>query len=246
LISKDVKNRIVIITSGQPSANPRVVKEATALAQHGYNVTVVYAPLSPWADEYDRRLFGETPQINWISGADSPKVNNKHYKLVRGRRKLKERLYKLSRFFVAEPVEAFTLYAQELKKTASTIPAALYIGHNLGSLPAVLHAGRRWKARIAFDAEDFHRGEEPVNSWHYNIAKKIEDQYFPHLNYLTTASPLISARYLELYPSLSPVTVNNVFSKKYLQPVLNNKKNELKLFWFSQTVGANRRHELIV
>jgi glycosyltransferase involved in cell wall biosynthesis len=37
----NVKKRIVIITSGQPSANPRVVKEALALDEAGYRLTVL-------------------------------------------------------------------------------------------------------------------------------------------------------------------------------------------------------------
>ncbi len=48
-----VKKHIVLVTTKQPSSNPRLVKEATALAANGYDVSVVYNFWNMWADEAD-------------------------------------------------------------------------------------------------------------------------------------------------------------------------------------------------
>jgi len=46
--------KIVLITTGQPSCNPRVVKEADALSAAGHEVTVIYNYYIGWADENDQ------------------------------------------------------------------------------------------------------------------------------------------------------------------------------------------------
>src|SRR5882757_8628859 len=51
--------KIVIITSGQPSLNPRVVKEADALAEAGYKVTLLYAYWNDWGTRHDKQLLAE-------------------------------------------------------------------------------------------------------------------------------------------------------------------------------------------
>lgn len=55
----NLKKNIVIITSGQPSLNPRLVKEADALAGDGYNVTVLYAYWNDWGTKHDKQLLSE-------------------------------------------------------------------------------------------------------------------------------------------------------------------------------------------
>lgn len=238
--------KIVIVTSGQPSANPRVVKEATALDAAGYLVTVVYAPLSPWADEFDRQLFAETPNIRWIKVGYHLVKQRHHYSIIRLRRKLNDCVSQAVPSLNIAPENAFIFYAQELKKKSAQIKADLYIAHNLGALPAAVMAAKKHGAKCAFDAEDFHRGEDYQSKHQQQIAITIEDKYIPQLNYLSAASPLISKAYQQLYLAAKVVTLNNVFSKKHLQNVNTNAENGLSLFWFSQVIGANRGLELIV
>ena len=67
----------------------------------------------------------------------------------------------------------------------------------------------------------------------------------PGVNLITTASPLICQAYEKLYPEKKVFTINNVFSRKYLQQ-LNANNGELKLFWFSQIIGPDRGLEIII
>ena len=52
--------RVCLVTTGHPATNPRLVKEADALAGAGYAVRVVAATFLPWADQADAE-FAERP-----------------------------------------------------------------------------------------------------------------------------------------------------------------------------------------
>src|SRR5689334_11839321 len=49
--------KICLLTTMQPSTNPRLVKEADALASEGYEITVVYAHCAEWATLLDKALI---------------------------------------------------------------------------------------------------------------------------------------------------------------------------------------------
>lgn len=239
-MTNNAEKKIVIITSGQPSANPRAVKEAIALSEEGYLVSVIYAPLSPWADEFDRALFLLQKKIQWIRAGYHPLQNSKKYKLVRLRRKINEWMFRHLKISGNSAENAYVLYAQELIRTARYIKADLYIAHNLGALPAAVKAAHKWNTSAVFDAEDYHRGESPEESLQHILAVKIEDRYIPRLKYLTAASPLIAEAYRHHYPGKKVEVINNVFSLKFLAAGERIKKNGLSLFWFSQTIGKER------
>lgn len=242
-----MSENILLISSGQPSANPRLVKEATALQDAGYQVRVIYCPLSPWADTYDQELFKRYPNIQWIRVGFHPQKNKIGYLYTRIRRKCYELLY---RFLFKHPLfaeRALVLYSQELKKAALSLKAALYIGHNLGALPAVIAAARKHKAKAVFDFEDYHRGEHPSGSLAAGWVQSVEDHYVPHLTYATAAAPLIAQAYEQTFPNLAIHTINNCFPKAYAPPQLPQLPHRpLRLFWFSQYVGKQRGLEQVV
>ena len=47
----------VLITTGQPSVNPRIVKEADALHAAGLSVKMLYCYWINWAFEADKKLL---------------------------------------------------------------------------------------------------------------------------------------------------------------------------------------------
>lgn len=237
--------KIVIITSGQPSANPRAVKEATLLFQKGYRVTFIYCPISPWADEFDKNLFKEFTGIRWISVGYHPEKNKIGFLYARVRKKYFSFVAPLLCNRFDANIKATVLFAQELANEAQKHKANLYIGHNLGAIAATYKAANKHEARAAFDAEDFHRGEikAPLNA----IIISIENTYFPLMNYCTVASPLIGQAYQQLFPSQIFTVINNVFSVKYLKKSSAHKEsNSLSLFWFSQFIGVNRGIETVL
>jgi glycosyltransferase involved in cell wall biosynthesis len=239
------RKKVVIITSGQPSANPRVVKEATAFNESGYKVTVIYVPLSPWANQFDKELFKRNKNIDWVCVGYDLKKDPMKFIFIRIRRKIFERVFHYFNGISKTYENAYIHYAPELKRKARKVKGDIYIAHNLGALPAAVKAAKKWKVPVGFDAEDYHRGETSEGS-PYKLAAKIEDQYIPHLDYLSAASPLIERAYARLYPDISTVTINNTFSRKYIQPLKQEAATELRLFWFSQIVGIDRGIETVI
>src|ERR1700761_3864756 len=71
--------KIVLISSGQPSLNPRLVKEADALTGSGYEVTVLYAYWNDWGTQFDKELI---PSKKWKAtcvGGDPEKAKASYF-----------------------------------------------------------------------------------------------------------------------------------------------------------------------
>ena len=242
-----MSKKIILITSGQPSANPRLVKEAITLTSVGYKVKVIYCPLSPWADAHDEKLFQENPFIEWIKVGYHPVKEKWRYLYARIRQKIYKKTYTIfgNKFDIG--IKSMVLFSQEMESESKRHPADLYMGHNLGALPAVVKAAKKNKVSCSFDFEDFHRGEDVEDSAHWVQTKKIEDQYIPYLTFTTAASPLIGKEYQKFYPTLPITVINNCFPLLYKEkPSTLIPKKPLELFWFSQTIGKGRGLEDII
>jgi glycosyltransferase involved in cell wall biosynthesis len=233
--------KIVLVSSGQPSLNPRLVKEADSLADAGYQVTVIYQYWNHWGTQLDKKLL---PGKKWkaIRVGGSPDENKRVYWYSRLRHKLGQKITGV--FGVKSPFAEMAIgrCTNLLIQEASKHNADLYIAHNLAALPAAVKAAKKNKSKCGFDAEDFHRYEVSDNNAELDVRLKtyIEDKYLPHVNYLTTSSPLISDAYQKLY-ALSPLTLLNTFPmEKPVEAVSTREDEKLKLFWFSQTVSSDR------
>lgn len=238
--------KVVFITSGQPSINPRLVKEADALAEAGFEVTVLYAFWNNWATVADEP-FLKLKRWKWVRVGGDPVNQPFLYALSRILYKITFFLYSytklalLSNWAIAR--SSFWLIREAKKHSAD-----IYIAHNLGALPATVIAAKANRALSGFDAEDFHRGETTLNSNHPEVQLKvtIEDEYIPQVDYFTASSPQIAAAYLAIYPFLKPVVLLNVFPKANLSANRDLHPGQIKLFWLSQTIGPNRGLEDVI
>ncbi|RZL46786.1 MAG: hypothetical protein EOP00_13905 [Pedobacter sp.] len=239
--------KILIVTSGQPSLNPRLVKEADALVSNGFDVIVLYQYWNEWGTISDIELL-KNKAWKAICVGGTKRNNLIQYFVSRSLHRFGQLLVKYlgARKWIAEL--AIKRNVLGLIQKAKSIKADLYIGHNLGALPAVVAASKKHHSKYAFDAEDFHRQEQTddTESTAYQLAKIIEDKYLAQTSYLTAASPLIAEAYQKLYPDLHPIVVNNVFSSKFIQAEKIIEETTLKLFWFSQTVGKKRGIEDVI
>ncbi len=242
----NLHSKIVLITSGQPSLNPRLVKEADTLVANGYDVTVIYQFWNQWGTDLDDKVI---PQKKWnaIRVGGDPHSEKALYFYTRLKLKIAKILIKYIGFKGNIPELALGRTTTQLIKEASKNKADLYIAHNLAALPAAVIAASKHNAKCGFDAEDFHRNEvtDNENSFEYRLTSYIEDKYVPQLNYLSTASPLISEAYTKLYPQLNPKTILNVFPKQNLKTSIES-EGALKLFWFSQSIGFDRGLEDVI
>lgn len=242
-----IRNKILLITSAQPSANPRLVKEAKSLVQAGYIVSVIWCPISVWADDFDQQIFKNHKEINWLKAGYHYKYQPLGYWYARIRQKIWQFVYKVIGNYFDADIKSLVLYSQELTSLALQHKAELYIGHNLGALPAIFKASKKYKAKFIFDFEDYHRGESGENSFETKRVIDIENRYVPHISSLTTASPYISDAYKKIFSDKLITTINNCFPLEYaIENVIKIPKSPLKLFWFSQYIGKKRGLEKII
>lgn len=241
------KRRICLVTPGHLSTNPRLVKEADALAAAGYEVSVVSARFIQWADEADAEFLNRPWQVRKV--AFGPMAGRMFHVAQSLRRRLCELVYRL---FGLCAVSAFHPVIPALARAACAIPADLYIAHNLAALPAAHKAARKHGARLGFDAEDFHSGElndTPENALRIRLVRDIERRYLPQCDYLTAASPGIARAYAEAYGVPEPTVILNVFPKAEAPAGPTPKGTadpSSSLYWFSQTIGPNRGLETVV
>ncbi|MCW3090878.1 MAG: hypothetical protein JWP81_1947 [Ferruginibacter sp.] len=240
----ECRKKIVILTTHQPAANPRAMKEYETLKEIGYSVKLLYAYNTDWSYRIDEKKFtlGELSRQDLIEVGGNPHDSPINYFISRIMYKC---LSTLAMFTTFKEM-SFALAAFPLWRQVRQYPAALYIAHYLGALPAALKGSKKYKAPVVFDAEDFHRGEYSYYDEQEHDVVSLEDRLLPQVCAITTASPLISAAYKNYYPKKNILTVNNVFSKRYLQTHHLNVSKELKLFWFSQHIGVFRGLEIFI
>jgi hypothetical protein len=240
-----LSKKILLISSGQPSLNPRLVKEADALTNTGYKVTVLYAYWNSWGTQHDRELLAKKKWKAIRAGGD-PEQRRLIWFLSRLIQRTAQFLLRNTRCYPCLAELAISRGERFLVIEAKKHEADLYIAHNLGALPAAVKAGKRYKKPVGFDAEDFHRQEatDDMTSYSFKVAKYIEDKYLPQADYITASSPLIAERYSSLYKR-KVISILNVFPKTE-DISIRNDNVRLKLFWFSQVIGPSRGLELIV
>ncbi len=234
-------NKIVLISSGQPSLNPRLVKEADALADAGYKVTVLYAYWNDWGTELDRTLI---PSKKWeaICIGGDPHQKKLTYFFSRLIHKLAKTINQKTGGKILADL-AIGRSGYYLIRAAKRYDADLYIGHNTGALEATVKASKANKKLCGFDAEDFHRNEVSDNSNDPDVILKtrLEERYVPQVDYLSVSSPLIAATYKKLFPNKEPTVILNVFpSGSQISLPVYRPEGPVKLFWFSQTIGPAR------
>lgn len=222
---------IVIVSTSQPSSNPRMRKEADALASNGHSVHVLYAYTTNWAEKEDAAILKRSDWTYERIGG-SPNSEKTTYFLSRLIRKINALLGRQDQSFC----RSLHRYISIIKNRRPD----LVIGHNPGTLPILSRIQRDLSVPVLFDAEDFHRGEFTESDPNQQKVIRLEDTHFPQLQVITAASPLIGATYKELYPHLKVTIVNNAFDLA-LQPLLHKPDREkFKFVWFSQVIGLDR------
>lgn len=223
--------QIVIVTTSQPSSNPRMRKEADALASNGHQVHVLYAYTSDWAEAADLAILSQSLwTYDRIGG--SPNSEKTTYFLSRLIRKINALLGRQDPSFC----RSLGSYIRIIKRRRPD----LVIGHNPGALPILSRIHRDLSIPVLFDAEDFHRGEFKEGDSNQNKVIRLEDTHFQHLRVITAASPLIGAAYKELYPHLKVTVVNNAFDLAMQPPLHLPEQDKFKFVWFSQVIGLDR------
>lgn len=239
--------KICLVSPHHVANNPRLVREATALAAAGYNVVAVTlrfdrrwsrleATLTShavWRNEAVDYLDGKFAAARWFAA----RVVRRCAQLVAG-------------FFPGSSVaQRSTLYGFDaLLALATRVKADLYIAHSHPALPVAAVAAYRVGVPVAFDAEDL-LAESPGEP--REVHEHCEQQFVPSCCYVSTMSD-VAAEYLAGKHALaeSPMVVHNSFSvfdrHGIRAPADRPLSTDVSVYWFGQTIGWASRADQVV
>jgi len=253
--NSQIKKRICIITPGNISYTPRVVKEADALTNAGFDVRVVFSQGNNLnATSYDNELLKNKEWrcsvLKWSKKELSEFIN--YYKT--GIRHNLLKLFPTITYKIPGIVENTEgrIYS-ELVNLASSAKADLYIGHYPIGLAVAAYASKFWNSKYAYDSEDLHSEEQPDNYEGNKQTKRIkiiEKKYLAGCEYISTVSEKVAERIVEIYNVPKPIVLHNVFQllerSNLDKKRLDKRGDNLSLYWYSQVIGPDRGIEDLI
>jgi hypothetical protein len=246
--SQSPGKRVTVVTAGHLSACPRMLKAADALACGGHRVRVVSVNHTPWASDADA-VVKSTRHWSW-SVVDYGAVTGRALQQKTGARfKLMKALSKSigpARVPLAMAIRAYSRAHDEIVREVVAEPADIIYGGSTGALAAVAESARRLGVPYGIDFEDLHSGEHggEGSDLANALAARIERHVIADAAFVTAGSPMIADAYAEMY-GVRPLPIHNTFS---IVPVDARQRPDgpLRLYWFSQTLGAGRGLEDVI
>src|ERR1700722_7176972 len=240
--------KICLMTPGQPSINPRLVKEADALVEIGHEGQVLCSHMVSWADEADKTPLSTR---RWTCSYVGGERGSSLYWWTRLRHGAVRKFSAACNASSWLGDRALCRVTPELLAAASRCEADLYVAHYTGALVAAVRAAKKNTSLVAFDAEDFESGYYDNDSGPQKIDVLIADvelKCLPECCYVTAASPGIAAAYQAKYGIPLPTSVLNVFSlaERPEQFRVTAPNGPMRLYWFSQTIGLGRGLEDVI
>jgi glycosyltransferase involved in cell wall biosynthesis len=244
--------KVVIVSGIQIINNPRVVKEANALTEAGFDVTVIGAVFDRQSWERIQLILN---QGNWkhipVVDLSTGKLNQKVLYLWARLRFRFWRSVKL--YFDIEATGQLGYFPKRLYRLAKQQKADLYIVH----LEQALWAGVQLlkdKQRVAADFEDWY-SEDCLEADRKlrpgKLMRQCEEQLLRSSSYTTTTSTALSVAIAHAYDCRAPSVVYNSFPIEQpvqTRQVFRDRKNPEvpSIIWFSQTIGPGRGLEQLV
>jgi len=237
--------QICVVTAGQLSTCPRMVKAADALHDHGYQVTMVSTQgWADWATVTDQNVFAaRREKWKWVvvpwSKASAPAT--RFWSAVRFRSARRLAAWCGGKNSLPLLGAAHVRVSPEIVRAAVRQECDLYYGGG-SALAATAIAGKNRGVPFGLDLEDFHSAE--VNDSReadeaHRVVEQIEKQVLSKARFLTAGSQAIAEAYGNKY-GVAPIAINNTFPLPASPPGIRIPDGILKFYWFSQTVGANR------
>jgi glycosyltransferase involved in cell wall biosynthesis len=201
--------KVCILVHNHVATDARVIKQADALTEAGYAVTVVgvrnpndrgnpeWLSGKPWhIIWYHRDKRTAAGRANWLKTAarsHAAECIAKHWTLKAG---------------VAE--NALIRAYPELVRLASQQHADVYHANDLNTLPVACRAAESNGAQIIYDAHEFYTDEqEGMPDYWRKIVEFVERRYIHHASHVVTVSPGIAAALAKLYRIPTPTPIYN-------------------------------------
>ena len=244
----DIATRVCLVTTGQPACNPRLVKEADALVDAGFDVHVVAAYSADWATDADRELAGSR---RWSQTFVDWRLTSAPWMFWKSRvRHTAARL--TAPWLRASSAAEFAVsrIAPELRRAATEVHADLYIAHNLGRAAGGLAgvAAARRKARIRRRGLSLRPARASIDRLR-PVVERVERRYLPACDYITASSPGIAEAYRSARGWPGRLASCSTCFQDDSAPASRRRAcrcHRCHLYWFSQTIGPGRGLEDIV
>lgn len=252
LKASEVRPRVCLLSPADVWVNPRLVKEADALATAGYDVVVGYRSNSSWARDRDDPILARKPW-QWHRFEFGRVAAPFRWFRSAVRQKFAERLVRLGIRDARLDAEAYCRGYSTMLSWAIAQRADLYIAHTQPALAIAAQTAKITGARFAFDCEDL-LSEEAADggraSWLRDVILRIESRYLPLAAYVSATSVPMRG-YLRARYSLERVPVwTNSFPlhevRGLLAPDDRPRNARVKLAWMSATLGPGRGIEDIL
>ncbi|MCB0696260.1 MAG: glycosyltransferase [Chitinophagaceae bacterium] len=236
---------IVIVTDQHLSANPRVWKEADALARNGYEVEIITRANNAMRKKKDMAILQKlhpsvrySPVVNAIK-AEIPALRDIYYRSRLKLVLLAKRLGFESRYLLSTDPDK--IYTESLSRNAD-----LYIAHVECGLFVGKHLIQKGK-KVAFDFEDWYSRDylSPVRA--VKLLSSLELHALQHGVYVTCPSVAMADALKQTYNVADkPEALYNGFADSPVQEVANLRDDSMvNMVWFSQRVGPGRGLEKI-
>ncbi len=241
---------VCLITPGHVASTPRIVKEAEALVDAGYRVTLISSAHYPPAEPFDRVILDRATwrSVRVRAHAGPATFVRRFWRWWLRRRRLSPEAMTLRR--------ALTLLhpgLPTLVQAAVNERADFYHGHCVAGLAVAAQAAQLRGVPYGFDAEDFHEAETEDlerNATQRAVVKRILQAWLPGCRLRTAAAPLIAEEYRRCYATPMEVVLN-AFPLREAPPAPppmrpTSTASPARLYWFSQTIGPGRGLEGVI
>lgn len=240
----DNSKRVCLVTTLHISYNPRLVKEADALTEAGYDVRVVAVNREPAKWKLDQLLMTDR---RWRLDALAAQRRGRGrftwlHSTLRQQLRLRWSFLRANR---AGRELALSRYLSGVTKLARRERADLYVAHSVEAMPAAVAAARRWRAKAGVDFEDLYSGMHPLNQppdLRQKLVEAVEADCVRDMAHLTAASPGVADAVARIHRCPRPAPVMNVFPLTYRPATRPPARPDgpLRAYWFSQVIGHDR------
>lgn len=240
--------RITVVCAGHLWTCPRMVKAADALVEAGHDVRVVSTMPTRAGAAVDRRMHARR-RWRWAPVAAAREDAAMRWLLSGARAKAARRA---ADWFGARAPRAVVvraygrLHPELVRAILAEETDVVYAGTN-GAITAALDAAAAAGVPCGVDFEDFHCAEtSPENGGALTnaLADAVMKEATARAAFITAGSSAIADACAARF-GRRPVPISNVFSLPS-EPSFRREPGPLRLYWFSQTIGAGRGLEQVV
>lgn len=245
--SPKMDSRIVILTGNHLCNNPRVIKEATTLANAGYRVTVIGGWFDGGLKARDLELQKALP-FEFRPAIDGTENTLRRFS-IRVSVKAGAIAHRVAGFENRRQLG----YAYAGLRAVSRQAADLYIAHSEAAMAVAedrLSAG----FRVGLDLEDWFSEDLPPEARHnrpVRLLRKLERKLLLAAGYITCPSRAMSQALAREFGCPQPTVVYNAFpwcDRKSIDVLFKDRRDRRlpSIHWFSQTLGLGRGLEDLI